>query len=205
MNNVRPTEKDKILDLGSEDGKYIASIVPFRENVYIADISKDFLDKGKRKYGFKTILLNEDGSIPVPDKYFDIVHCSSVIEHVTIDKNDLYKYRNDYEFRKAALLRQRKFAQEIKRVGKRYFVQTPNRYFFIESHTWLPFIGFLNRPVLLKLLEFTNKFWVKKTSPDWNLLSRKEMSSLFEDARLIEEKFLGMTKSIVALKSNINA
>ena len=30
-----PTEDSKILDLGSEDGRHIAMVVPFRKNVFI--------------------------------------------------------------------------------------------------------------------------------------------------------------------------
>ncbi|HDD44906.1 MAG TPA: methyltransferase domain-containing protein [Candidatus Desulfofervidus auxilii] len=75
LNLLNPTPKDKILDLGSGDGSYIANILPFRENVYLADISEKDLKKAQKKYGFKnTILLKEDDPIlPFPDKYFDIV------------------------------------------------------------------------------------------------------------------------------------
>jgi len=62
---------------------------------------------------------------------------------VTLDKADLASVRSRRAFERLALDRQRRLAAEIARVGRRYFVQTPYRYFPIESHTWLP------APVLL--------------------------------------------------------
>jgi len=85
-------------------------------------------------------------------------------------------------------------------VGRSYFVQTPCRTFPIESHSWLPLAGQLPRWALLPTLRVSNKVWVKKTVPDWNLLSGKQMSGLFPEAALIEERRFGFCKSIMAIK-----
>jgi len=148
---IQPCENDKILDLGSEDGHYISSIIPYRKNVYIANISCEFLEEGREKYGFKSILLPEEGCIPVEDKSFDIVHCSSVIEHATVKKDSVYNYKTWKEFRAVAFEKQKQFSNEIRRIAKNYFVQTPNKYFIIESHTWLPLTNFLPRWILIPL------------------------------------------------------
>lgn len=197
---LSPSENDRILDLGSGDGSYMANIVPFRDNVYIADILLEPLKKGRQKFGFiNAILLDKSGVLPFPDKCFDIVFCSSVIEHVTV-KTDLYLQSNA-EFSKASYTRQRGFAEEIRRVGKRYFVQTPNKYFPVESHTWLPLlIVFLPRRLQIRSIEFFNKWWPKKTSLDWNLLTKADMQELFPDAEIVLEKAFGLTKSIMAIR-----
>lgn len=198
---LAPSQDDNILDLGSEDGSYIASIVPYRDNVYIADFDQANLEKGRSKYGFQTVLLDERGKLPFQDNFFDIVFCSSVIEHVTVDKKDLYSYQDSAKFCRCAYRRQIRFAREIRRVGKKYFVQTPDKYFLVESHSWMPvLIVFLHRKVQIKVIDFVNRWWVKKTAPDWNLLTPKKMQKLFPDAEIVLEKSFGMTKSIMAIK-----
>jgi len=48
-------------------------------------------------------------------------------------------------------------------------------------------------------LRLSNKFWVKQTIPDWHLLNRNEMKYLFQNAKILDEKLAGMTKSLMAV------
>lgn len=199
-------ENTKILDLGSERGSNIHMILkglPVKPgNIYIADINEKAINEGAKAYGFVPLLIDEESLLSFTDGYFDIVYCSSVIEHVTIPKEQVWEMRSGSEFREKSLVRQDVFSKEIQRLGQQYFVQTPYKYFPVESHTWLPFVSFLPRRLLVPILSFTNLFWVKKTTPDWNLLTKVEMSSMFAGAKIVEEKFLGFTKSIMAIKSS---
>jgi SAM-dependent methyltransferase len=203
-NNFLFDENTKILDLGSEAGSNIYTVLrgtPVKpENVYIADIDSSLIEKGARTYGFIPVLINESGQLPFDDGFFDIVYCSSVIEHVTVPKDQVWSMYSGKKFKEKSLNRQKIFANEIKRLGKQYFVQTPYRHFPVESHSWLPFIAWLPRIILIPVLRVTNRFWVKRTSPDWNLLNQKEMSNLFERAKIVSEKSIGLTKSIMAIK-----
>ena len=76
----------RILDLGSESGGHIHSVLQGTavspQNVYIADIRLDAIARGAKQYGFQPVALGESGELPFPDGFFDIVYCSSVIEHV---------------------------------------------------------------------------------------------------------------------------
>jgi ubiquinone/menaquinone biosynthesis C-methylase UbiE len=123
------------------------------------------------------------------DKEFDVVFSNSVIEHV-----------GSYED-------QRQMAKEIKRVGKRYFVQTPNLYFPIEPHFVFPFFQFLPQSVKVWLISHFALGWYGKVTDiekanelasEIRLLSKKEFINLFANAKIVEEKFLGLTKSFIA-------
>lgn len=200
-------ENTKILDLGSETGSNINSALQgtsFKpQNIYIADIDLSLIEKGANQYGFVPVPIGESEQLPFEDGFFDIVYCSSVIEHVTVPKEQVWSLYSGKKFKEKSFKRQKEFASEIKRLGKQYFVQTPYKYFPLESHSWIPFIAWLPRRLIIEVLKVTNTFWVKRTTPDWHLLNQNEMSYLFEDANIIPEKSFKLKKSIMAIKAQI--
>jgi hypothetical protein len=124
------------------------------------------------------------------DSQFDVVFSNSVIEHLGPDFAD-----------------QKRMAEEITRVGRRYFVQTPNRYFPVEPHFLTP--GFQFFPVSLRvwLLSNFNLGWYRRIADKAEarrevesvaLLSRADMRRLFPGASIYEERIAGLTKSFVA-------
>jgi len=76
-----------ILDLGGGDGSHIAMVVPGHTNVTIADIDRKKLAVAESRYGHKSCVLEESEGLPFGNGEFDIVFCSSVIEHITGPKN----------------------------------------------------------------------------------------------------------------------
>lgn len=199
------TADTRILDLGSESGGHIHSVLQgtpvVPENVYIADIRLDAIARGAKQYGYQPVPLGEDGKLPFEDGFFDIVYCSSVIEHVTLPKKEVWSKMPTRVFRERSLAHQREFAREIQRVGRQFFVQTPYRWFVIEAHSWLPFVGWLPRPAVIPILRHSRKFWPKWCAPDWHLLDKRQLRELFDGAEIRDEKWLGLTKSIMAVKS----
>jgi 2-polyprenyl-3-methyl-5-hydroxy-6-metoxy-1,4-benzoquinol methylase len=197
-------ETTRILDIGSEDGSAIARVLAGTrvqpQNVYIADIDAARVQAGQRRFGFVPVVIPESGRLPFTDGFFDIVYCSSVIEHVTVPKSEVWSTRSGERFRRQAEVRQKAFAAEIRRLGKAYYVQTPNKWFPIESHTWLPLIGFAPRAAQLATIAMSNRWWIKRTNPDWHLLTTREMRVLFPDADIRRERFVGLTKSIMAIR-----
>jgi SAM-dependent methyltransferase len=114
--------------------------------------------------------------LPFADGRFDLVYCSSVIEHVAPE-------------RRAA------FATELRRVGRGFYVQTPAFSFPIEPHALLPFAHWL--PVSLR-----RPYWRLGAAGDWeeiSLLRRRELEVLFGmPAR--PERFCGLVKSWVCVR-----
>lgn len=194
----------RILDLGSGGGANISAVLegtPARPaNVYVSDIWPKSLERARREYGYTPVLIAEDGPLPFPDGFFDIVYCSSVIEHATVPKQLVWELRSGRLFRERALVRQQAFAEEIRRIGRQFFVQTPYKYFPIEPHSWLPFVAWLPRPLLIRTLRAVNPIWIRKSAPDWHLLDKKQLARLFEGARIIDERLFGLTKSLMAVK-----
>lgn len=193
----------KLLDLGSEGGAHINAVLegtPVEPaNVYIADIDAEGVLRGSRKFGYTPVVIGEAQTLPFPERFFDIVFCSSVIEHVTVPKHQVWQLRSGRVFRHEARKRQQAFANEIRRLGKSYFVQTPYKHFPIESHSLLPFLAWLPRRVLIPTLRLVNPIWITQTAPDWHLLDRRQFAELFDAATIIEEKVLGLTKSLMAV------
>jgi SAM-dependent methyltransferase len=198
----RLNDDARILDLGGGDGEHIRFVLknsPVRiENVYVADVNERALERA-RAHGHRTALLSQDGTVPFPDGFFDVVFCSSVIEHVTVPKNEVWEHRDEL-FARKAVVHQRAFADEISRISKSFWVQTPARSFLLEPHSWLPFLGWLPRSAQVAILRCTRHFWVSRHPPDYYLLTRGHMEALFPGARIERERWLGMTKSWIAVR-----
>jgi hypothetical protein len=203
---LAPRPDARILDLGGGAGGHIAGVLPHHDpsRITVADIDEGSLRRARDLRGFRTVLLDEHADrLPFSDSAFDIVFCSSVIEHVTVPRRDVYSCRSGRAFRARAHANQRLFAGEVRRVAKAYFVQTPGKYFFVESHSLLPMpIILLPRPVQIVTLRCAGRLWIKGHAPNFLLLSRRQMRELFPDADLHAERWLGMTKSIMAVRSS---
>lgn len=115
--------------------------------------------------------------LPFADHEFELVYCSSVIEHVP-------------PARRAA------FASEVCRVGRGWFVQTPALAFPIEPHSLLPFAHWL--PPRLR-----RPYWRLGAAGAWediSLLSRREFETLFGHA--MPERVGPLVKSWVCVRTN---
>ncbi len=192
----------RILDLGGGDGSHVQLLFPAHRSVVVADIDPRDLERARSRYHYETVQIDAQHALPFEDNEFDFVFCSSVIEHTTGPKLEMTQMTDSARFKRVAWEHQQHFAREIQRIGKSYWVQTPNKYFVVESHSWLPgIVAFLPRRVLIPLLKVFARFWPKATLPDWNLLNEGDMRALFQDAEIIREKSCGLTKSIVAFKA----
>ena len=114
--------------------------------------------------------------LPFEDGAFDLAYSSSVVEHL-------------------APADRAAFAAELRRVGRRVFVQTPAWSFPVEPHALLPFAHWL--PVGLR-----RRYWKLGAAGGWeeiHLLRRGELQALFPEARVRAERIGPLAKSWVAL------
>ena len=142
----------------------------------------------QNKSPWAAYIVGDGCATGLPDQAFDIVFSNSVIEHV------------------GDIQRQRQFAKECMRCGRSYFIQTPNKWFPVDPHTFMLFAHWLPQKIFKKLLPLSPRFVFFKTDTgdmedfaNMRLLSKGDLRELFPGAEIIEEKFLGITKSLIAV------
>lgn len=201
LSKIKLPANCSILDLGGNDGAYMERFKKYfnpGNKIIIADIDDAALSKARER-GYETQYVDcGKDRFPFPDKSFDCIFCNSVIEHVTVPKEEIWNTNNN--FKERSLQIQRNFASEIERTAKSYYVQTPHRGFPVEAHTWFPFISYFPRTMQINAIKLLNRFWVKKTSPDWNLLDEKQMQEMFPSAQILVIRKMGFKKEIIAIK-----
>ena len=142
----------------------------------------------------ETDVVGDGRRLPFRDRSFDIVFSNSVIEHIASPED------------------QRRFAEEIRRTGRAYWVQTPDRRFPVEPHLLTPFLHWLpqglraaiaRRFTIWSLIERPSRdrweFYIRHCAEEVRLLDARELQAMFPEARIIRERFLGLSKSLIAV------
>jgi SAM-dependent methyltransferase len=114
-------------------------------------------------------------ALPFEDGAFDLAYSNSVVEHIDP-------------------VRRARFAAELRRVARGWYVQTPAIAFPLDPHSLLPFAHWL--PVALR-----RPYWRLGAGGDWeeiHLLRRAEMAALFGEPQA--ERLGPLVKSWVSIR-----
>jgi len=185
LEKVKSDEKIQILDVGGTETYWERMRFINNTNIIITLLNLEKVPT--KKSNFLSIKGDACDMSLFKDKQFDIVFSNSVIEH-------LFSIDN-----------QKKMAAEIMRVGKSYFVQTPNYFFPIEPHWLFPFFQFLPFKIRVILTKNFNLGHYKKSVneddaikrvSEVKLLTEKQMKELFPEGKVYLETILGLVKSI---------
>ena len=160
------SDSGELLDVGGDfgmNGEFLPMYSRFH-NVTI--LNRQAPDRRALSNSHIKFIQGDGCDMPFEDRQFDWVFSNAVIEHV------------------GGWDKQKRFANEIRRIAKHgYFVATPNRYFPVEPHTYLPFYQFL--PTVCQ-------HFVVRFSPGWertwnqiDLLSARQLRILFPDAEVL--------------------
>ena len=177
------TSRTRVLDSGGSEFNW--TIAPVKPGLTVMNLGFNRLPPNGTAY-----VIGDGLCLPFGDDAFDIVYSNSVIEHVGGDQEI------------------QAFADEIRRVGRGYYVQTPNRWFPVEPHYLAPLIHYLPKSRHKKLIRNWSIWgWLNRPSPDEaeqfadsiHLLTLSRMKCLFPDAVIRRERTFGLTKSFIAV------
>lgn len=184
MDRLQPTAQWRVLDLGVTpdrslpESNFFEALYPWKDKIVAASIE----DAGWMEQVYPGLVFTQiaPGPLPFAEDEFDLVFCSAVIEHVGTRDS------------------QRHFVEEALRVGKRFFLTTPNRQFPLELHTLLPLVHWLPQPTHQWILRTLGiEFWAQ--TANLNLLTPQAFKTLFPPCRSLEVytyKLAGMPSNI---------
>ncbi len=184
----RITPKTRVLDVGGSS--FIWQFASIRPQLTILN----FPSALNRGFAEADLVAADGRMLPFEDNAFDIVFSNSVIEHVGTTSD------------------QQRFADEARRVGRSFWIQTPNRRFPVELHLMLPFVHYfpkrLQRAIvtrftlwqhLVRPREAERSSYVNHFLSDLNLLDAPSLQQLFPNATIVRERMAGLTKSLIAV------
>ena len=161
---TKPKPTDLVLDLGVTpdcsfpDANFFEKMYPYTDKITMGSI-EDASNLEEVFKGAKFVRTTPGKALPFGDKQFDILFCSAVLEHV-----------GDYES-------QMFFIRECIRVAKKIYLTTPNRWFPIEFHTYLPLVHWLPQKMHQRILRMLSMgFWAK--TENLNLLSASKLRNI---------------------------
>src|SRR5688572_8839164 len=178
METMAPTDETTVLDVGVDDSAFGAGCgcgtLNFFEAFYPwpGRITALGVHDGARFRESNPRVRYVQGDaleLPFADGEFDVVFSNAVIEHV------------------GGREQQRRFVEESLRVARRAFVTTPNRWFPVEVHTFLPLVHWFPDSVSHRAYDLARKPWAKQNC----LLGPGALRELFPPgARIVN---LGLT------------
>ncbi len=179
----KPRLEDRILDIGASGRTFppytFEDFYPYPEQIVGAGIALEDVKAAKRIYPRSRYVTCDGCDLPFPDKSFEIVFSNAVLEHVV------------------GAGRQEKFAREVMRVGKSWFVTTPNYWFPFESHSYLLFYQFLPLGLQRRYHQLFGKL-ADGRAQDIELLSATRLQRLFPSSSIARLRVTFWPETLVA-------
>jgi ubiquinone/menaquinone biosynthesis C-methylase UbiE len=175
---------DRVLDIGASGEVFLRytfeDIYPYPERIVAGGATLHEIASTRRIYPRAQYAVFDGCRLPFPDKSFDLAFSNAVIEHILGDGQ------------------QERFAKEIMRVGKSWFVTTPNFWYPFESHYHLPFIQFMPRPLEREYNRLFGTHIGKGDVQDLALLSACQMGRLFPVSEIRKVRVTFWPETLVA-------
>jgi ubiquinone/menaquinone biosynthesis C-methylase UbiE len=167
---------ESVLDIGGEidpRNELIVDKVADKSRVTMVNIDPQHLELARRVFPDVCTEVADARSLRFADKSFDLVFSNAVIEHV------------------GGREQQALMAKEVQRVGRTWFVTTPNRWYPFEFHLRLPFASWLGPNALAAVAarfsyNHVNQRYQANPNPErLHLLTARQLRRLFPDSEVI--------------------
>lgn len=182
---MQPGPDDTMLDIGVsylEPGQLtLEAMYPYRHRIVGGglDTMPGEVARARTVYPEIQALIFDGCALPFDDGAFDLVFSNAVIEHVGPSSV------------------QEQFAREVMRVGRRWFVTTPNARFPVELHYQLPLIHWLpatwKHGIVRRLLGRDDEI---------HLLTANRLRRLFPGAVVLQQRVTFWPETLIAYKAN---
>jgi len=180
----RPRPSDRVLDIGASAEVFLRytleDVYPYPQRIVAGGLEFAQVASARRYYPQPAYAAFDGCSLPFPDQCFDLVFSNAVIEHVLGPGA------------------QERFAREVRRVGRSWFVTTPNYWYPFESHYHLPFIQFLPRAAQREYNRRLGTHIPRGTVQELALLSARRLRALFPTAQIAKVRVTFWPETLVA-------
>ena len=187
--NIEYKKKANILDIGSTPSlerhqNVFLHLYPWKDKVTcISNLDCKILNE---LYPNVTILKGDGRKLQLKSNLFDLVHSNAVIEHVGSFENQIM------------------FVKECVRVSKsKICINTPNRFFPIDSHTKIPLIHMFPKKLHRLILRIfgLNYFSLEE---NLNLVSKNDLIKIckhlkLKNYKIINYYFLGLISNFILI------
>jgi SAM-dependent methyltransferase len=187
MTAFAPSAVTSILDVGvtsdtrQQESNYFERFYPHPGRITAVG-TEDGSHLTEQYRGLQYRSVEPGDCLPFATNQFDIVFSNAVLEHT------------------GSRASQAAFVQEVCRVGKRFFITTPNRWFPIEHHTGLPFLHFLPSAAYRAILAGTSyRYWADEAH--LNMLSGDALRRILPagvKGRVETVRLFGLSSNLIA-------
>ncbi len=180
----QPRPEDRILDIGASAEVFLRytleDVYPYPEGIIAGGYELREVRSARQHYPKPRYAVFDGCALPFRDKSFDLVFSNAVIEHILGEG------------------RQVQFASEVMRVGKSWFVATPNFWYPFESHYHLPLVQFLPRELQRAYNRLLGTHIPKGEVQELALLSARQLRRLFPSSQIIKVRVTFWPETLVA-------
>jgi hypothetical protein len=184
QSRFQPSAWDRVLDIGASGEVFLRytfeDVYPFPERIVAGGYDLGEVFSARRCYPNPVYAVFDGCQLPFADRSFDLVFSNAVIEHIPGTEG------------------QQRFANEVMRVGKSWFVTTPNYWYPFESHYHLPFIQFLPPRIQRNYNALLGTHIPKGRVPQLRLLSARQLQKLFPTSTIFPVRVTFWPETLVA-------